>query len=253
MAMDTEEAQFTAATLGAIVIHGVYTSIKCDGNHIRTDRYDHSDVRANPSPAIMLTYVANGTSYFYPTAASINNNEVVGWGNSGITVAGVATMSVSGLTVNGNIVSGAGGTGITLTSTHGAVCSGNNVAQNNAINASSYGILLQGETVALNAVVCSGNSISGCDSPRSGNALTHAIALKHCADVNCTNNAFINCLSEPIFIENSSGNIVTSGSTSFPRSGVPPDGAVVSYHRGEMYFDTTNRKWWVATTFASKA
>jgi|GEM_PF-3891864 len=253
MAMDTEEAQFTAATLGAILIQGFYTSIKCDGNHIRTDRFDNNDARANSSPAIMLSYVSNGPMKFYPTAASINNNEVAGWGNSGITVVGLPALSVCGLTVNGNVIACAGATGITLTSTNSAVCTGNNVAQSNPANDASFGILLRGEATALNGVICSGNSIGGPDPAGGGHLVAHAIGLVHCAEINCTNNAFINCTGEPIFVENSTGNIVTSGSTSFPRSGASPDGAVISYHRGEMYYDSINGKWWAATTFASKA
>lgn len=253
MAGDPTEFTFDAATLGAIQIQGAYTSVKCDGNHIRTDRYYYSDVRMNPRPAISLAYLTNGPAYFYPTSASISNNEIVGWGNTGIAVVGLASMETSGLAVNGNVVSGAGGTAIFLDSTHYALCSGNNIAQNNSTSTTAYGILLQGSTAALSGVVCSGNSISGGNASRGGNALTHGIAVRNGKEINCTNNSITGCMAGPFLVEHPTGNVFTQGCSTFPRAGEPPNGKVIAYHRGEMYFDTTNAKWWVAGTFASTA
>ncbi len=136
---------YTAATPTAIRIAGEYTSVKCDANHIKTDKYYFADARVGTVPAIALTYVTGGVgSTYYPTSASVNGNEVQGWGFTGIQVTGLPAMSASGLTVNNNTVGCASGYGISLMSTNFAVCNGNNIAQQTNPTTSYAGLFLSG-------------------------------------------------------------------------------------------------------------
>lgn len=297
---DTSELSFTASTLGAIIIAGQYTTIKCDNNHIRTDRYFYSDTRINSSPAISLTvvfqawlsttaYVAGNVVYtgaggaiytcilantnqpppnatywsvgagaaatgpFYPSSGSVSNNEIVGWGFTGIDVQGQRAMGSSGLVVNGNVISGAGGWGINLKSTNYAVCNGNNIAQNNNSVTGGYaGINIAGVAgTPIQGMVASGNSVYG-GWNIGGNNMAYCIQVAICSDINLTNNKMANFVTGALNFITATGNLVLSGSTGFPRTGAgTPNGSVTSFYIGEQYFDTTGLKWWAASTFQS--
>jgi len=298
---DTSEFQFTSSTLSAIQIEGSYTSVKCDGNHIKTDRYYYSDARINAYPAISLTTVfpawTSGTAYvsgnvvytgpgggiytcilantnqpppnatywvlnssgatasssFYPTSASISNNEIVGWGFTGIQVIGQSAMTYSGLAVNGNVISGAGGYGIQLQQTNYAVCNNNAISQcNNSVTATYTGIYIYGLAGAtVTGVACTGNSFTGAWNV-GGNNMAYCISVAYAVETNLSNNVMAGAVTSTLTYSNITGNMVLQGSTGFPRTNAgSPNGAVTSFWRGEMLYDTTNLKWWAASTFQS--
>lgn len=243
------EYQFTSTTLSAINITGFYTSVACNNNHIRTDRYLTGDTRFNAQPAINLTYtttVISSSTYYFPTAAAINSNVVQGWGNIGINVLGLAAMAGSGLTCNDNSVNVSAGAGISLQFTGYAVCSNNSINQPGS-GAGAPGIALAGSSGSLlTGVQASGNTCVG--GWATGNAMTYGIALSWCTAMKLANNSITGAVTSTFQVSNCTGELHTSGSTGFPRSGAAvPGGTVTSFYTGEPYLATGSSTWYFAT------
>ncbi len=249
---DPNQFNYSADTPSAIVINGEYTSVKCDGNHIRTDRYYYTDTRGGSAAAINLTYVKGVRGSFYPTSASINNNEIQGWGGTGIEVHGQGAMSSSGLTVNGNTIGAPGGHGIEITSANFVVIDCNHVDQPVNSTRAYAGIHFSGVAgTPIREVACEGNSVVGGWNV-GGNTMNYCLQIEYASSCNCTNNRFGLAVTANTALQNISGDIVLTGSTGFPRTGSgSPNGAVTSYWTGEMYFDSANLKWWAASTYQS--
>jgi hypothetical protein len=246
-----EEVQFTAATMSAIVVKGQYTSVIVSGNHIRADRYYFSDARISTSPAISITYVSANATY-YPTSLAVNNNEVSGWGFTGIDVEGLGAMTYSGLACNSNTIGNPGGYGIRLSQTNYATCNSNNITQPNNSRKNYQGIIITGSSGhIITGVVCEGNSATGAWNI-GGNAMNYAISVQYAADINLNNNRFAGGTAANLLTGNITGNIFLQGTSGFPRAGSgSPNGSVTSYYIGEDYFDSANLKWWKATTYQS--
>jgi hypothetical protein len=182
------EPLFDSQTLGAILIEGQYDGVKCTGNKVSSDRYLSVDGRLNAGPAIALTYVsANGT--YYPTSASVSDNEISNWGNWAIVATGLSAMTSCGLTVSGNAMGGlAGGGGIHLKDTNRVLCSGNTI--NQIVAGAGYpGVWLEGSAHSrLEGALVSLNQITG-GWQAGGNSMTHGLRLDYCANCNTTNNS----------------------------------------------------------------
>ena len=246
------QIQFDAKTLGAILVSGLYDSVRCADNEISSDRYLAMDHRLNAGPAICLQYLIAKESC-YPSSALVSNNQVSKWGNWGIVVMGQVGTQPSGLTVSGNAIAAlAGGGGIHLSNTNSVVCSGNTI---NRVRAAGglYGIWLQGSAASpVRGAVLSGNQVQG--SPADGGeALEFGIRLDFCGECNVANNAVrTDSTAGAVGVFDPCGDLVFHGTTGFPRSGpASPNGTVASYHPGEMYRDITGRAWWIASSGAS--
>jgi hypothetical protein len=248
---DKSEFPFTAATLGAIIVKGQYTSVACNNNHIRTDRYYFADDRLNASPAIFLQYAeANGS--FYPTSANISGNEISGWGSDGIRCIGLAAMPYSGLNVNGNTIGNPGGYGILLQCTNYAVCSNNSVSQPTNKKTSYEAVALLGSAGSpLTGVVCSANSLTGAWNT-GGDIMNFCMLIQYARDINLSNNRMTGALKGNLNTTAIMGDLILAGSTGFPRTnGGSPNGSLTSYWRGEEILDTSDGTWWKAIDFQS--
>ena len=248
---DKTEFPFTESTLGAVLIKGEYTSVACNNNHIRTDRYYFADDRLNSSPAISLQYVAANGS-FYPSSAVISGNEISGWGSDGIHCIGLAAMPYSGLNVTGNTIGNPGGYGIYLQNTNYALCNSNSVSQPTNKRASHEAVALVGSSGSpLTGVVCSGNAFTGAWNT-GGTTMNFCMLIQHGQDINLTNNRMAGALKANIHTESITGNLVFEGSTGFPRTiAGNPNGSLTSYWEGEEVLDRSDKKWWKATGFQS--
>lgn len=241
------EPQYQATTSPAIVINGDYDSLVCVGNKISTEAYSPTD-RVGVIPAVVINYVsANGT--FYPTSANVSSNEISGWGNHGILVNGLPAAVCSGLAVNGNSIGNCKGSGIVLVATNKAVCNSNVINQNGS-GAGFPAINLIGSAGNLiDGVVCCNNALTG-RYDGGGSAMTYGIQTSFAANLNAQNNVIANGASVAAF--NIGGNHNFSGTTGFWRSGAgTPNGVMVAYWQGELYFDSAGQKWWAASGFNS--
>lgn len=240
-----QEPQFDSQTLAAIVIRGQYDSVRCADNTITTDRYLSIDARTCAAAAISLTYLsANGS--FYPTSAAVTGNQIGGWGNWGIAVAGLPQMKCSGLVVSGNSLGAiAGGGGIRLANTNRPVCSYNMI--NQIVAGSGYaGILLEGSSEeALEGAVAIGNQITG-GWDAGGNAMTYGLRLDYCGNCDASHNSVGLASIDAVGVFNARGPIVLSGTTGFPRSGVgSPNGRLAALYPGELYLDDSDGSCWL--------
>lgn len=244
------EISFDSDTPSAVVIAGQYDAIKVSDNQVSTDRHSASDTRFNAEAAIVLQFVtANGMHY--PTSALISDNHVSGWGNWGILVRGLPEVMGSGLAVQGNVIaSTGGGGGIHLIHTRRAQINGNTV--NRIVGGSGYaGIWLEGSAEQpLEEALVTGNQIVGGEAH--GNAMTYGLKFDYCADCNAENNGISLATLSPVGAYGITGDLCLTGTTGFPRSGRgAPVGSVAAYHRGELYWDESQGKWWIATVGGS--
>lgn len=241
------EYQFTTTTPGAINIDGQYDSVLCDENHIRTDRYTGGDTRFNSSAAITLTYFSVNST-FYPTACSIDNNTIVGWGYYGVFAAGQGAMTGSGLSVSGNKISQNANSAIVVNQTNGAVITRNNI--NQVGSAGGYpAMLISGiNGTPITSVNASGNVMVG-GFNTGGNAMTYGVSLSYATDIDLSSNRILNPATAPIQLNTGvTGNIWTASTTGFPRSGAgSPVGSLFSYYTGEPYLATGSTTWYFAT------
>jgi hypothetical protein len=249
--VDVGEFSFTSATLSPIVINGQYTSVKCEGNHISTDRYYFSDGRLGSAPAIMLTQIAANGS-FYPAITSISNNTISGWGFTAIQVNGVAGMTYSGVSVCGNTIESPGGYGIFLNGNMQAFqCNNNSITQPTNSATAYQALAISGSATTPSTGVASGNVLTGAWNT-GGNNMNFSVTFQNCGDINFTNNQMAGGVTGNINVGSIAGNINCAGSSGFPRTSAgTPNGTLVSFWLGEQVFDTTNLKWWAASAFRS--
>ena len=242
------ETLFTPATLGAIVIEGQYDSVMCNNNKITGDRGFAADPCLNASPAISLQYVrANETCY--PSSAAVSNNQISNWGHHGIVVTGAYEAIHSGLAVHGNAIGTPGGSGIVLTHTRRAACSGNVV---NQPGAGHPGVSIAGsQGQIVDGVIFIGNSVTG-RYEGGTNSMTYCLATSYLSDLNASNNTFAGWTAGAISTTGMAGDHIFAGTTGFWRTGTAsPDGRISAYWRGELYLDTADSRWWVASSYGS--
>jgi hypothetical protein len=180
-----EEFQYSAGTLSAILVKGVYDIVQIVDNKISADCYINSDARINTTPAIALTYERAGDLYF-PSNAKLDGNTIGGWGGAGIAVHGLTGVRASGLSVCHNSIGPVGSTAISVTAANYCNVSGNTVAQVNGRGAAGIAVAGSAGNLLAGALVAH-NSISGAWQT-GGNGLTYGIALRYCADSNVSNN-----------------------------------------------------------------
>ena len=180
-----QEFQYSAGTLSAIFVKGVYDTVQIVDNKVSADCYINSDARINTTPAIALTYDRAGDLY-YPTNAKVDDNMISGWGGAGIAVHGLTGMRSSGLSVCRNSLGVVGSTAISVLAAHYCNVSGNTIAQVNGRGAA--GISLSGSSGnPLAGALVTQNSISGAWQT-GGNGLAYGISLRYCADGNASSN-----------------------------------------------------------------
>jgi hypothetical protein len=240
---------FSKATLHAILIEGQYDAVTCDGNQITVDAYGPTD-RVSTAAAIALTYVAANGSY-YPMTASISANKISGWGYHGITVNGVSDISSSGLSICNNSIGQVKGNGIHVAATNRAVIN-NNVINQVGSGSGFAAISLNGSKEApIDGVVCSGNSLTGRFSGGESK-MTHGIQTTCASNISAQNNTIAAATTSLIVANKMSGDHNFAGTSGFWRTGPSlPNGSVTAFWQGEMYFDTSTSKWWVASAYNS--
>jgi hypothetical protein len=213
-----EVVGYTKATRTAIVVAGAYDSVRVTDNRIAADVYLSADSRFNSTPAITLNYI-NANSTYYPSNTKIDGNTVSSWGGSGIIVNGLAAVTVSGLSVCNNSIGALGeGPFIAVANTHHCNISGNTLSQLTAGGGAS-GILVAGNTGNLlnGAIVCNNQIAGGWNT--GANSMTYGITFDLCNNCNGSNNTIILPGKDHVAAVNCTGNIITSGTTSSPRSG----------------------------------
>jgi hypothetical protein len=246
----SEVIGYTSNTLGAIIINGQYDSVQCDDNKITADLYLSTDARAPTQPAISLTYVT-ANSAFYPNICSIAGNMIDNGWYGGIIVNGQTGFAQSGLKVNDNAIGAIyGGSFIQLSATHYATVVGNQLSQFG--HGGQAGIQINGTAGNLvNGCVVNDNVIGGGMASAGGigtNSMTYGIGFNFCNNCTCIGNRVAIPATGNVQVTNCTGDIITIGTTGFPRAGAgSPNGVVTSNYFGEQYFDSTNLKWWAAS------
>jgi hypothetical protein len=248
---DPTEFNYTSATPTAIQVSGYYDSVHIAGNKVTADYYLGGDSRINGTYAITLVY-SSANSTFYPLNAKIDGNTISGWGGAGISVTGLAAVSVSGLSICNNNIGAIGEAAITVTACSYCNISGNVIAQINGGNIPAISISGTATTYVQSPICCN-NQISG-GWQTGGNGMAYGIALSYVSNGCFTNNVIVNAASGAFNIGTFSGNLNLQGSTGFPRSGATsPNGNVLAYYMGEPYLVTGTNTWYFAASGASTA
>jgi len=240
------EVGYSAATLSAIQVNGQYDSVQIENNKITADYYLSSDARINATSAITLIYISANSTY-YPTNAKIDGNTISSWGGAGISVTGLSAMTVSALSVCGNSLGVLGqGSAVGVTACNYCNVSGNTIAGINGGSGSGITVVGSIGNLLIAPIICN-NSISG-SWQTGGNSMAYGINLNYCSSVNGSNNKVVNTTTGNYNITNCTGDVVLTGSTGFPRSGVgSPNGVISCLWQGELYFDIGGH-WYAASS-----
>lgn len=245
---DLTEFNYTNSTPTAIQVNGYYDSVHITGNKITADYYLSSDANINGTYAITLIY-SSQNSTFYPLNAKIDGNTISNWGGAGISVTGVGSVDVSGLSICNNNIGAIGEAAIAVTACSNCNVSGNVIAQINGGDISAISISGTSSTYVQSPICCN-NQISG-GWQTGGNGMAYGIALSFVSNGCFMNNVIVNAANGAFNIGTFAGNLNLQGSTGFPRSGSgSPNGSVLAYYMGELYLATGTNTWYLAAAGA---